>query len=157
VSKCHPAFSFCLASVVREISLTFSISLTMFQIVMDTVNGVNSAEYDSAENIEVTPTIFPDYDNLDLTVSESNSEMAKMQKHGKQGPVCTTLHFNRNLRMDPIRKCYITLSWKGLPWSNTVAYWAHSKSTKKMKCCEYDSSGPQTLYNLQILTMPRCT
>jgi len=75
----------------------------MFQIVMDTVNGVNSAEYDSAENIEVTPTIFPDYDNLDLTVSESNSEMAKMQKHGKQGPVCTTLHFYRNLRMDPIR------------------------------------------------------
>jgi hypothetical protein len=29
--------------------------------------------------------------------------------------------------------CYITLSQKGLLWINTLAYWAHSKGTKKMK------------------------
>ena len=44
---------------------------------MDTVNGVMSSEYDcNAESIEVTPTIFSEYDNPDLTPSESNSEMA---------------------------------------------------------------------------------
>jgi hypothetical protein len=30
-----------------------------------------------------------------------------------------------------------TIGWKGLSGTNTLAYWAHSKVTKKMKCCEY--------------------
>jgi hypothetical protein len=32
--------------------------------------------------------------------------------------------------------CYVTLGWKGLPKTNTLAYWAHSQVVKKMKCCE---------------------
>jgi hypothetical protein len=34
-------------------------------------------------------------------------------------------------------ECYIALDWKGLPRTNTLAYWAHLKVTKKMKCCEF--------------------
>ncbi len=37
------------------------------------------------------------------------------------------------------QECYITLSWKGQTWTNTLAYWAHSKIKKKMECCKYDS------------------
>ncbi len=33
---------------------------------------------------------------------------------------------------------YITLGWKGLPGTNTLANWAHSYVSKKMKCCECD-------------------
>jgi hypothetical protein len=35
---------------------------------------------------------------------------------------------------------YILICRKGLPWTNTLAYWAHSKVRKKMKCCEYGTS-----------------
>ncbi len=31
----------------------------------------------------------------------------------------------------------IILGWKRLSGSNTLAYWAHSKVTKIIKCCEY--------------------
>jgi hypothetical protein len=34
--------------------------------------------------------------------------------------------------------CPITLSWKGLLVTNTLAYWAHLLVVKKMECCEYD-------------------
>ncbi len=34
-------------------------------------------------------------------------------------------------------ECYITLSRKGSPWTNTEAFWAHSLATNKMKCCKY--------------------
>ncbi len=34
-------------------------------------------------------------------------------------------------------QCYMTLVIKGLPGINTLAYWAHSKVTKKIKFCEY--------------------
>jgi hypothetical protein len=37
--------------------------------------------------------------------------------------------------------CYIIQGWKGLQETNTLAYWAHSKVTKKMKCCEYGPIG----------------
>ncbi len=33
--------------------------------------------------------------------------------------------------------CYITIDWIGMPGTNTLAYWAHLKDTKKMKCCDY--------------------
>jgi hypothetical protein len=36
-------------------------------------------------------------------------------------------------------KCYITLGWKSLTVTNTLAYWAHSCVTNKIKCSEYDS------------------
>ena len=36
-------------------------------------------------------------------------------------------------------KCYITLGWKGLFFTNTLAYWTHLKVMKKVKCCEYDT------------------
>jgi hypothetical protein len=29
-------------------------------------------------------------------------------------------------------ECYIALSWKGLPWKNTLAYLVHSQVTKKI-------------------------
>ncbi len=34
---------------------------------------------------------------------------------------------------------YITLGWKGMSKTNTLAYWAHSKVTKKMKSSELSS------------------
>jgi hypothetical protein len=34
-------------------------------------------------------------------------------------------------------ECYIRVSWKGLPGTNTLAYRALLLATKKMKCCEY--------------------
>ncbi len=34
-------------------------------------------------------------------------------------------------------ECYITQSWKGLPGTNTPAWWAHSSVAEKMRCCEY--------------------
>ncbi len=36
-------------------------------------------------------------------------------------------------------KCIITLGWKGLPGTNTAAYWDHSKVMKKINCCEYST------------------
>ncbi len=38
------------------------------------------------------------------------------------------------------QECYITVGYKGLPGTNTQAYWAHSYVTKKMQSCEYASS-----------------
>jgi hypothetical protein len=35
--------------------------------------------------------------------------------------------------MDPIRYCVICYSWQD---ENTLAYWANSKVSKKLKCCE---------------------
>ncbi len=46
-----------------------------------------------------------------------------------------------NLGIGSKSECYITLSWKDMPDSNTLAYWAHVLITKKMKCCEYDIWG----------------
>jgi len=40
------------------------------------------------------------------------------------GAMIKTLHFLHNLRMGPIS--YIASGWKGLPVTNTLAYWAHS-------------------------------
>jgi hypothetical protein len=37
-------------------------------------------------------------------------------------------------------ECYKTLGRKGLPGTNTLAYWSDSLVTKKMKCCEYTPS-----------------
>ncbi len=37
------------------------------------------------------------------------------------------------------QECCITLVWKGLPLTSTLAYCAHSKVTKKIKCCYYGS------------------
>jgi hypothetical protein len=31
-------------------------------------------------------------------------------------------------------ECYITLGWKGLPVTNTLAYWVKSLVTIKLKC-----------------------
>jgi hypothetical protein len=42
------------------------------------------------------------------------------------GTVFKTLHFLHKLQMGTIRQCYITLGRKGLPETNTPAYWAHS-------------------------------
>ncbi len=43
-----------------------------------------------------------------------------------------SLHFLKNL---PNKlECYITLSRKGFPGTNTLVYWAHSQVTKKKKC-----------------------
>ncbi len=63
----------------------------------------------------------------------------------RPGVVLTTLHFLHNLQMDPISKCYITLGWRGLQGTNTLAYWVNSWVIKKMKCCEY---GPRSLHLL---------
>jgi hypothetical protein len=37
---------------------------------------------------------------------------------------------------------YITLGWKCLPGTNTLAYWAPLQVAKKLKFCEYDPLGP---------------
>ena len=39
-------------------------------------------------------------------------------------------------------KCYITIGWKDLWWTNALAYCAHSLVTKTMKCCK---CGPRNL------------
>jgi len=38
---------------------------------------------------------------------------------------------------------YTTLGLKGLPMTNTLAYWPHLEVTKIMRCCEY---GPGTVF-----------
>ncbi len=43
-------------------------------------------------------------------------------------------------------ECFIILSWKGVPGTNTLAYWAHLKVKKKIKCCEI---GPK-LTNIRL-------
>jgi hypothetical protein len=63
------------------------------------------------------------------------------------GAVFTTLHFLRNSQMDPIRFCCITLCWKVLPWTNTLAYWSHSWVMKKVESCESDSLFSSWLMN----------
>jgi hypothetical protein len=44
--------------------------------------------------------------------------------------------------------CCITLSWKGLPVTNKLTYFAYSNVTMKMKCCEY---GPRGLYSQHFI------
>ncbi len=39
--------------------------------------------------------------------------------------VLTTFHCIRNLQMGPVSQCYITLGWKSLQVTNTLAFWAH--------------------------------
>jgi hypothetical protein len=34
-------------------------------------------------------------------------------------------------------ECSGALGYKCLPWTNTLAFWAHLQVTKIMKCCEY--------------------
>ncbi len=34
-------------------------------------------------------------------------------------------------------ECYIKLDWSDLTGPNTLAYWAHSKVTKKIDCCVF--------------------
>ncbi len=41
--------------------------------------------------------------------------------------IFTTLHFLCNLLMGPISQCDITLGWKGLLGTNTLAHWANSR------------------------------
>jgi hypothetical protein len=50
--------------------------------------------------------------------------------------------------------CFITLGWKGLQETNTLAYWAHLNITKKMKCREY---GPCVikLFTAVIISVPQ--
>ncbi len=48
------------------------------------------------------------------------------------------------------------MGWKGLPVTNTQAYWIHSSVQKKIKCCEY---GPRDWiynisYSLQLMNWP---
>jgi hypothetical protein len=40
------------------------------------------------------------------------------------------------------RGCYDTQGWKGLPETNTLAYWVHLWVTEKIRFCE---NGPQHL------------
>jgi hypothetical protein len=35
--------------------------------------------------------------------------------------------------------CYITLAKKGLPGTNTLAFWCHSLFMNKIKCCVFGS------------------
>jgi len=49
-----------------------------------------------------------------------------VQATGESGTVCTTLHCLSNLQKWPNKlECYITLGWKGLPVTNTLALWTH--------------------------------
>ncbi len=49
----------------------------------------------------------------------------------------SNISFSLQLTNGPNKvECYITLGLKGLTGTNTQAYWAHSKVTKKMKCFE---------------------
>ncbi len=57
-----------------------------------------------------------------------------------QGPgsVFTTLYFFSWLTNGRVKlECYITLGWKGLPETNTLAFWNRWLFTKMIKCCEY--------------------
>jgi hypothetical protein len=45
------------------------------------------------------------------------------------------------------QECYITLGWKGLIITKTLAYWAPLQIMKQMKCCEYDSRRFDPPYN----------
>ncbi len=56
------------------------------------------------------------------------------------GTVSTTFHFLLNLRIGNKPEYYITLGQKGFAVKNTLAYCKNLEITKKMKCCEYDSS-----------------
>jgi hypothetical protein len=50
-------------------------------------------------------------------------------------------------------ECCITLGWKSLPGTNTLAYWAHCFVTEKMKCCEYHSCSLRSIYTGDIHTI----
>jgi hypothetical protein len=47
-----------------------------------------------------------------------------------------SLHFLCNLRMGQL---YTIPGWKGLSWTNNLAYQFNSKVIKKVKCWEYNS------------------
>ncbi len=50
--------------------------------------------------------------------------------------------FSSQLLNEPNKPlCYTTIGWNGLPGINTLAHWAHSYVTMKMKCCELDLLG----------------
>jgi len=58
--------------------------------------------------------------------------------------VFRTLHFDHNFQMGPNKlECY-RLGWKVLQATNTLAYWANQKFTKRIKGCEYDGSWVST-------------
>ncbi len=40
--------------------------------------------------------------------------------------------------MGPTRRS-VTLGWKSLPLTNTLAYWANLEVLKEMNCCKYNS------------------
>ncbi len=50
----------------------------------------------------------------------------------KTGAVFTTLHFFRNLQMCSISWCFITLSWKWLPGTNTELIGTIDKLKRKL-------------------------
>ncbi len=50
----------------------------------------------------------------------------------------TTIPFSSQIVNKPNKlKCCITSDWKGMPLTNTLAYWTCSKVTKR-RCCEYN-------------------
>ncbi len=50
------------------------------------------------------------------------------------GTVFINFHLLRNLRMDPISQCCITLGWKVLPGTNSLAHSTHVLDMKIMVC-----------------------
>ncbi len=59
------------------------------------------------------------------------------RNQGTWGRIHST-SFSLKFKNEPNKlECYITLGLKGLPLTNTLAYWQHSEVTKKMKCFEY--------------------
>ncbi len=53
---------------------------------------------------------------------------------------------------------YITLSWRGFPGTNTLAYWSHSWVKKMLKFCENDSRSSRVIFpSFQITVCCRVT
>ncbi len=50
-------------------------------------------------------------------------------------------------------ECYITQGLNDLPGTDILAYWAHPKLMKKMKCCVYGSWGFTEHYFIHYLQM----
>jgi hypothetical protein len=48
-------------------------------------------------------------------------------------------------------ECYITLNWKGLPGTNTLAYLVYIKLSK-MRCCEHSSLKPYSQHFILYVT-----
>ncbi len=55
-----------------------------------------------------------------------------------------------NLGIGSKSECYITLGWKDLPDSNTLANRVHMLVTKKMKCCNMTSGAILTALHLLV-------